>query len=165
MKDQAAELQEVPRNIGELSRYALQEAVERVDRELRDAPQEVRDAISIIRLVVNVPRQAPWYGVQIDADDSSVSVGVMMRNAFEAVGDHIDVPTSEGLRTKADLWFTKLYLPRWRQGKREYMDYLHHLTDPERWERDESERLSREQAQALLADSRQWLDAQQRPKS
>jgi hypothetical protein len=157
---------DVPEHIGELSRYALQQAIDRVDRELAGAPQELRDAVSVIRLVTDVPRRAPWYGAIIDSEDSSVSVGVMMRNAFEAVGDSIDAPTDRGLETHADHWFTKLYLSRWRRGRREYRDYLEHLTDPARFERECAERrLSAEQAAAIHRSAVDWLatEAPQRP--
>ena len=55
---------------------------------------------------------------------SSVSVGVVLRNAFEALGDYIDVPTGKGLQTRAHHWFTQRYLRLWRQGKREYNEWL-----------------------------------------
>jgi hypothetical protein len=149
---------DVPEHIGELSRYALQQAIDRVDRELRDAPQEVRDAVSVIRLVVSIPRRVPWYGATIDTEDSSITVGVVMRNAFEAVGDSIDAPTDRGPETRADHWFTQMYLPRWRQGKRDYGDYLSHLTDPARFERECAERrLSAEQAAAIRRSAMDWL--------
>lgn len=139
---------EVPQNIGELSNYAFDEALAKVDRALAGAPEEIREAISVIRLVSSVPRRTPWYGMPMDPDDSSVTVGVVLRNAFEALGDDIDYPADRGLETRARHWFTQRNLPRWRQGKREYDDYLDHLTDPIRFEQ---RKLSDEQA----ASSRQ----------
>jgi hypothetical protein len=126
---------EVPEHLGELSTWALQEAIDKVDNALADAPDEIRAAVSVIRLVTNMPRQAPWYGVSIDREDSSVTVGVMMRNAFEALGDWVDALGSGGrIVTKTDHWFTRLYAETWRRGKREYNDYLDHLLDPVQWE-------------------------------
>jgi hypothetical protein len=136
---------EVPQNIGELSNYAFEEALGKVDRALADAPEDVRAAIGVIRLVSSVPRRAPWYGIPMDPDDSSVTVGVVLRNAFEALGDQIDYPTNRGLETRATHPFTQRNLPRWRAGKREYNEYLDHLTDPLGFE---GRRLSDEQAAA-----------------
>lgn len=135
---------EVPQNIGELSNYAFDEALAKIDRALADAPEDVRAAIGVVRLVSSVPRAAPWYGVPMDPDDSSVTVGVVLRNAFEALGDAIDYPTARGLETRARHWFTQRNLPRWREGKREYNDYLDHLMDPLGFE--QKRRISAEQA-------------------
>lgn len=145
---------EVPQNIGELSNYAFDEALAKVDRALADAPEEIRAAISVIRLVSGVPRSAPWYGVPMDPDDSSVTVGVVLRNAFEALGDHIDYPTDRGLETQARHSFTQRNLPRWREGKREYNDYLDHLTEPIRFEQ---RKLSDEQAASSRRAVREYL--------
>ena len=143
-----------PVDVGELSRHMIREAIDLVDRELADAPADVRRAVAVIRMVADIPRRAPWYGVPMDPDDSSVTVGVVLRNAFEALGDYIDYPTDRGLETEAGHWFTQRELPRWREGKREYDDYLDHLFDPIRADRERAEaRLSADQAAA----GRAWL--------
>jgi hypothetical protein len=125
---------EVPEDLGELSNYAFDEAMATVEQALAGAPPEVRRALSVIKLVSDVPRRSPWYGIPIDPEDSSVTVGVMMRNAVESVGDWIDGPLGDGPHTKADSWFTRRYLPLWRDGKLAYYDYLDHLSDPLRYE-------------------------------
>jgi hypothetical protein len=122
---------DVPRDIGELSRYALEDAIGKVDRALAGAAPELRAAVSVIRLVSGMPRRAPWYGTPVDPADSSVTAGVAMRNAFEAVGDW---PESYGRPAKADHWYTRRYLPLWLAGRRGYYRYLAHLTDPLRYE-------------------------------
>jgi len=116
-----------PRDVWELSRARYEEALSRVEKALRLGwtPGTRRDLLNEMRIIRMVGmRQTPWWGAGIDHGDSSVTVGVMMRNAFEAVGDFVDAPTAEGLQAKASHWFTKLYLPRWRQGKKEYYDWL-----------------------------------------
>jgi hypothetical protein len=107
----------------ELSRARYEEALSRVEAvvQLADSP-ELLNEVRIIRMVGM--NRAPWWGQGIDHEDSSVTVGVMMRNAFEAVGDYIDYPTDQGLKTDAGHWLTRRYLPLWRQGKREYQDWL-----------------------------------------
>jgi hypothetical protein len=141
---------EVPEHIGELSRYAMQEALDKVDRALADAPEDVRAALSVIRLVENMPRQVPWYGASVLLPDGdSVSVGTVLRNAFEAVGDSADDPPKGG-----DHWFTRRYRPAWQWSKREYNDFLLHLLDPERWER---ERLSAERAALIRRQAAGYL--------
>jgi hypothetical protein len=144
---------EFPEHIDELSRYALEEAIGTVSRYAAGGPEEVRRAAAVIRLVTGVPRRVPWYGVPVDPEDNSVTAGVMMRNAFEAVGDWVDALSSGGkTTTKADHWFTKMYLGLWRAGKRDYNDFLDHLTDPLRWEAEQAERrLSAEQAAQAYA--------------
>lgn len=154
---------EWPDHAGELSAWALDHAVEALEKTAEgigddEARAEARKALAVVRLVARMPRAAPWWGQVIDPADSSIHVGVMMRNAFESVGDHIDVPTNEGLKTKADHWFTKLYLPRWRTGRQEYHDFLRHLSDPVHWEQEyERGRLSDEQAAAEHARIRDFL--------
>jgi hypothetical protein len=110
-----------------LARYI--EALDVVEAALRgdpvpsgtDLPNEMR----IIRMVGM--HQVPWYGQAVDHADSSVTVGVVLRNAFEALGDYIDVPTDRGLETRplqSLHSFTRRNLPRWREGKREYNEWL-----------------------------------------
>jgi hypothetical protein len=152
---------EFPEHIDELSRYALEEAVGTVSRYTADGPEEVRRAAAVIRLVTGIPRRVPWYGVCVDPEDSSVTAGVMMRNAFEAVGDYVDAVVEGGARkTKADHWFTKMYLGLWRAGKRDYHDFLDHLTDPLRWEAEQAEkRMAREEAGMLYRQLRERMDS------
>lgn len=126
----------MPENLGELSNYAFDEAVRTLDRHLAGAPDEVRAALAVVRLVSGVPRRSPWYGIPIHPDDSSVTVGVALRNAFEAVGDWVDALGEGGQRvTKADHWFTKMYMGIWREGRAAWYDYLDHFTDPLDYER------------------------------
>lgn len=118
---------EHPQSLRELSRYRLNEAHGALASYLAesDAPAEVREELRIARLITDPGiAQRSWYGISIDPEDTSVTVGVMMRNAFEAVGDYIDAPTNRGPETRADHRFTKLYLARWRAGKRAYDEYL-----------------------------------------
>jgi hypothetical protein len=141
---------DVPEHIGELSRYAMQQA---------DAPEDVRAALSVIRLVENMPRRVPWFGASIPTPEGdSVHAGTVMRCAFEALGDWIDGPTDQGLETKADHWFTKRWLTTWRQGHRDYDDYLTHLTDPARWEQESVEtRLTAERAASYHEQAARYL--------
>jgi hypothetical protein len=101
----------------ELSRARYEEALRRVEAvvQLADSP-ELLNEVRIIRMTGM--KRAPWWGMCIDPEDSSVTVGVMMRNAFEAFGDSTDYPDG------AKHWFTRAYLRRWRQGKREYQEWL-----------------------------------------
>lgn len=122
-----------PRDWRELSRHRYEEALSQVEKALKHGwtPGTRRDLLNemrIIRMVGMTP--TPWYGMSVDPEDSSVSVGVMMRNAFEAFGDCVDYPTAEGFKTKADHWFTKRYLPHWRRGRREYLEWLKTLGLP-----------------------------------
>jgi hypothetical protein len=121
---------EVPQHIGELSTRAFDDALDVIDDALEDAPDDVRAALSVIRLVSGMPRQAPWYGVSMPVPEGgTVSVGTVLGNAFEAVGDW---PWSEPRKT--DHWFTRRHYPAWCQGRRDYDDYLRHLLDPGGWE-------------------------------
>lgn len=116
-----------PQDIWELSRHRYEQALDRVEKALKDGwtPGTCKDLLNEMRIVRMVGcHRVPWYGMVVDPEDSSVTVGVMLRNAFEAVGDSIDYPTDEGLKTRASHWFTRQYLPRWRRGKREYHEWL-----------------------------------------
>jgi hypothetical protein len=119
---------EVPQHIGELSNWAFDEALAKVDRALADAPEDIRAALGVIRLVSDVPRRAPWYGVTVDAKEG-VSAGTVMWNLVEYYWG------SESYRERVKR--------RLEDGRREYDDYLRHLTDPLGCERS---RLSGEQA-------------------
>lgn len=117
--------EENPRDVFELSLHRYEQALARIEAALQIGwslgDPDLLNEMRIIRLVGL--HRAPWWGEAVDHADSSVTVGVMMRNAFEAVGDVIDFP-APGARTEARHWFTRRYLPRWRQGKREYLEWL-----------------------------------------
>jgi hypothetical protein len=117
-----------PRDAWELSRHRYEQALDRVELALRGITHQgdvnLENEMRIVRMVGMT--RAPWYGMIVDPDDSSVSVGVMMRNAFEAVGDYVDGVYGE--RTRADHWLTRRYLPLWRRGKREYHQWLDALS-------------------------------------
>lgn len=116
---------ENPRDAWDLSRARYAQALDHVEAVLRRTAFDDPDVLNEMRIIRMVGMtQTPWWGAGIDHDDSSVTVGVMMRNAFEAVGDAVDYPTAEGLRTQARHWFTQRYLPRWRQGEKEYHEWL-----------------------------------------
>ena len=112
-----------PVSLYELSRARYEEALSRVEAvvQLAGSP-ELDKEMRIIRMIGM--HRIPWWGQVIDPDDSSVTVGIMMRNAFEAFGDCIDYPTDLGVRTDSKHWFTRAYLHRWRRGKQEYQDWL-----------------------------------------
>lgn len=116
-----------PRDVWDLSQHRYHLALDRVETACR-ADDESRDyLLNEMRIVRMVSlHRAPWWGEAVDPDDSSVTVGVMMRNAFEAVGDDIDYdPTGEKLTvTSARHWLTRRYLPLWRRGKKEYSEWL-----------------------------------------
>jgi hypothetical protein len=119
-----------PRDAWELSRHRYEQALARVEAAVTaGCPPGDPDLLNEMRIIrmVGITR-APWYGMIIDPEDSSVDVGVMMRNAFEAVGDHVDYPTDKGLETRARHYFTLRYLPLWRRGKREYHQWLDTLS-------------------------------------
>lgn len=142
---------EWPTHIGELSTYALDQAIETLSKEAAGISPDVDKALAVIRLVAPRRRAAPWYGQVIDPEDSSVTAGVMMRNAFEAVGDHVDEPPRH--------WFTRMYLGRWRRGRTEYYDFLEHLTDPVRWEQEaEAAKMTAQQAMEETARVRALLE-------
>lgn len=124
-----------PQRIGELSRRALQDAVDRVDRELRDADKEVRDAISVIRLVVDVPRAAPWYGVPMDPEDSSVLVGVVLRNLVTLLEGYAWEKSDPDFTRRSARSEAARLQRRVAQGKREYDRYLDQLfsATPDEW--------------------------------
>jgi hypothetical protein len=126
-----------PEEIGELSAWALDHAIETLEKLHEGDDGDAGKALAVIRLVARMPRAAPWYGQIIDPADSSVDVGVMMRNAFEAVGDHIDGTYADGPHQTSGHWLTQRYLPLWREGKRRYHDFLDRLADPLRWEEDQ----------------------------
>lgn len=148
---------EYPDHLGELSTGALEDAMNEleawlrgIDRNYQSAvhgspggggysisipavPENIWKCMKVIRLVTGMPRRSPWYGIVIDHEDSSVDVGVMMRNAFEAVGDWVDhqgmANMKDGKQYKNTHWFTRLYLPRFRAGKREYNAWLDNLRE------------------------------------
>lgn len=132
---------EWPTAIGELSRHMMDKAIETLEAELSASTSaDVRSALAVIRLIARTPAATPWWGQVIDPRDSSVHVGVMMRNAFEALGEDIGL-SDQGLVSEPKSWFTRLYLDRWVRGRREYYDFLDHLTDPARWEADQARAL------------------------
>lgn len=116
---------EDPQDIQELSRRRYEQALDYVEAVLPCADDP--DAFNEMRIIRMVGcNRVPWWGMAVDPADSSVTVGVMMRNAFAAVGDVIDHdPAGERLTvTTARHWLTRLYLPRWHRGKREYLEWL-----------------------------------------
>lgn len=117
---------EHPRDSWDLCRARYEEALDKIEAHLSGGRQlTAAEAVNEMRIVrMATMQRPPWYSMGIDPDDSSVTVATMMHNAFEAVGDWIDSPAASGLETKADHWFTKLYLPRYRRGKREYNEWL-----------------------------------------
>lgn len=144
---------DIPRNVGELSRYAMQEALDKIDRYLANAPQELRDAISVVRLVEGMPRQAPWFGVQVPTPEGdSVAVGTLLGNAFEALGDW-----AWWGPVKTEHSFTQRWYGPWVKGRTAYNDFLDHLTEPQAWERGQAEaRLAHEDAQRYLQAVRDY---------
>lgn len=110
---------ENPVDATELSRARYEEALDHVEAVLQRDWGEDADVLNEMRIIRMIGMtRVPWWGQVIDHDDSSVTVGVMMRNAFEAFGDSIDDPG------RAAHWFTRAYLRRWREGKREYQEWL-----------------------------------------
>lgn len=109
---------EIPDHLGELSTAKLQEAINALDTHLQFAPQDIRDALSIIRLVTSVPRRGHWYGISIDPDDSSCTVGVVLRNLIEII------------EQDRGLGLTRNYRDLLLHGRRQYDEYLGKLFDP-----------------------------------
>lgn len=137
---------EVPENIGELSTYALQQAIDRVDEALKDAPQDLRDAVTVIRLVENVPRQSPWYGVSTWAgrdDDQTALLGTLLGNiadTLEYVAGSVERPETAANAiacAHSDAGHLRRMLAR---AKRAYDAYLDHLLDPQQWEENQKRR-------------------------
>lgn len=144
---------EWPTRIGELSTYALNQAVETLEKEAGGLSPDVDAALAVLRLVTPISRREPWYGQHIDPEDTSVTVGVMMRNAFEAVGDSPEEPARH--------WLTRMYLPRWKQGRADYYDFLEHLMDPVRSEEEAARaRLNHEQAACERSRIQQFLQGE-----
>lgn len=135
---------EIPANIGELSRHALHEAIEKVDLALDGAPEDIRKAVAVIRLVTDMPRRCPWYGVPVDPDDSSVTVGVVLRNLLDFYWGNED--------------YRREMLRVLEGGKQDYNEHLDRLLDPERDRAEFAEPgLSREHAaEAWRADFSPW---------
>jgi hypothetical protein len=118
---------EYPRDSWDLCRARYEEALEKIEAHLSGGPvlltpAEVVNEMRIIRMATM--RKSPWFDRSIDPEDSSVTVGSMMHNAFEALGDSAGYPTDQGLVVKADHWFTRRYLPLYQRGKREYDEWL-----------------------------------------
>src|ERR1700729_2310321 len=112
-----------PDNAWELSRHRYEQALDRVEAALTACcSPDLLNEMRIVRMVGMT--RAPWYGMIVDPEDSSVDGGVVLRNAFEALGDSVDYPTDRGLETRARHWFTRRYLPLWRRGKKEYGEWL-----------------------------------------
>jgi hypothetical protein len=109
---------EIPADVSELSRHALREAIGKVDAALADAPEDIRQAVAVIRLVTDMPHRCPWYGVPMDPRDSSVTVGVVLGNLLGVYWG------SEGYRQEM--------LRALEGGKRDYGEFLDRLLDPER---------------------------------
>ena len=103
---------ENPRGVYDLSRARYEEALHRVESGARGDPvPEGTDLLNELRIVRLVGlHRVPWWGMVIDPDDSSVDVGVVLSSAFEALGE--------------DHWFTRRNRPRWRRGKKEYLEWL-----------------------------------------
>lgn len=112
-----------PKDIQELSRHRYEQALNAVEAHLRGDPlSEGTDVLNEMRIVRMVGcNRVPWWGMCVDPEDTSVTVGVMMRNAFEALGDDVHV-NGEGPPPRH--WFTKLYVRRWRTGRRQYLEWL-----------------------------------------
>lgn len=141
---------QVPTHIGELSTHRLDQAVDAVDAALRaaGAPQAALDEVAIIRLVTRVPRATPWYGVQVKPGDSSVTAGVLLRNAvyaYEKAGQ-----PGEAARLAQLI----------EHGKRDYYEYLDRLLEPA-----EAQRLDAARADRMAFEARMARDyfRQQRP--
>jgi hypothetical protein len=117
---------ENPRDVWDLSRARYEQALARIEAALQIGwSRGDPDLINEMRIIWMVGMHpTPWWGDAVDPADSSVTVGVMMRNAFESVGDYLDGPFGEGPQTKADNWLTRRYLPLWRQGERKYLEWL-----------------------------------------
>lgn len=122
---------EHPPDIRALSRERLDRAYQRIEAFLRDrdAPDEILEELRIVRLIVDPGvRQKSWYGLSIDPDDTSTTVGVMMRNAFEALGvnsDLLSINSREPVKSRS--WFVKHYLPLWRNGRQAYYAFMDEL--------------------------------------
>jgi hypothetical protein len=114
---------EIPQSLGELSNAALHSAIDKIDAALSDAPQELRDAVSVVRLVVDVPRRGPWYGVPVDPNDSSVTIGTLLGNIVKFHEEKLDRQTASRYRSY------------YERGKADYYDYLDHIWNPEEWDR------------------------------
>lgn len=114
-----------PKDIWELSRDRYERALDHVEAVLRRTAHDDADVLNEMRIVRMVGcHRVPWYGMTIDPEDSSVDVGVVLRNAFEALGDWLDGVYGDGPHTKAATWFARRYLPLWRRGKHEYHEWL-----------------------------------------
>jgi hypothetical protein len=117
-----------PQDVCELSRHRYEQALGRVEAALTIGwslgDPDLLNEMRIIRMVAL--NRLPWWGMTVDPEDSSVTVGVVLRNAFNAVGDVIDWdPTGEKLVLSSSRhWLTRRYLPLWRQGRREYLEWL-----------------------------------------
>jgi hypothetical protein len=101
-----------PQDVYELSRHRYEQALGRVEAALTIGwslgDPDLLNEMRIIRMAAM--NRLPWWGMTVDPEDSSVTVGVVLRNAFDAVGDSHS--------------FTRRNLPRWRQGKKEYLEWL-----------------------------------------
>ena len=151
---------DIPKNIGELSRYELEHAIDTVEQGLRLCPvarreqrQEWADAVSIIRLVTGMPRRSPWYGTTLPSmyGHYTVDLGTLLAslaNDLEYVGgaSGVILPRAQSLALNTANRLRALL----RKGKQEFDDYLLHLTDPQRWEQEQEERRLREEEVAHM---------------
>jgi hypothetical protein len=143
----------VPDGLGGLSSHMLSKAIEHLDRSLRDADEETRKAIEIVKLVSRVPRRSPWYGVPMDPEDNSVTVGVVLKNVITALETNAwriergEIADSVGESLLAEAARLEKYVT---VGRRAYDDYLRHLGDPVRYAEEEAERLRDQEAREAM---------------
>lgn len=145
---------EFPTRAGDLSTYAIDHAIDTLRKECGGQSELVDKALATISLLIGRPRSGPWYGAMMKLSDRDhVEMGTVLRNAFEALGDGVDVLVEGGgIKTLASSWFTQHYAEPWRQGKKDYYDWLRMMDDPLAYEREqEAARMTAEQAEAEYA--------------
>lgn len=117
---------EHPPDLRHLSRERLKRAQDTIAAflEVAEAGPTMLEEFRIIRLLQDPGlRQKSWYGLAIDPEDTSTTVGIMMRNAFEALDVDPDVLAGRKIVTRAS-WFVRHYLPLWLRGRKAYNEFL-----------------------------------------
>lgn len=145
---------EFPTRAGDLSTYAVDHAIETLRNECGGQSELVDKALATISLLIGRPRSGPWYGALVRTPEGDcVEMGVVLRNAFEALGDAVDVVCEGGERkTFASSWFTQRWAEPFRQGKKDYYNWLRMMDDPLAYQREQEKiRMTAEQAEAEYA--------------
>jgi hypothetical protein len=112
-----------PQDPGQLSRRALEDAIDR--RRAEGSDETTQRALGTIRLISGFPREVPWYGKHLPSiygEDKTIA-GTVYRNMAETLEGHAHKLTDEVYRRGAQRMAAHLRRLIER-GRREYNAYL-----------------------------------------